>query len=74
MSRFKEYRASAGAIAQGRALGLYGDTAKRLSRMARRSAPFTGELGNRRYEEFVLAVNGDQVEGVSRLEDELEAA
>ena len=66
--RFREYKVTPQAIEQGRACGLFGDTAKRLSRMARRSAPFTHECGNRRFNEFVLLITDDQVEGVALLE------
>ena len=67
MSRFREYRATDDAIRQGRLVGVYGDTAKRLSRMARRSAPVTSEIGNRRFNDFVLSVDGDQVVWVERM-------
>ena len=65
--RFRDYKATPDAVKQGRAIGLYGDTAKRLSRAAKRSAQFTGELGNRRFLDFVLTVEGDQVVWVDRL-------
>ena len=65
--KFREYRVSPEAIARARSLGLYGDTAKRLARAARRSAQFTGELGNRRFLNFVLTVQGDEVVWVNRL-------
>jgi hypothetical protein len=64
---FREYRVTKEAIARGRELGLYGETAKRLSRAARRSAQFTSELGNRRFQDFVLTVQGDEVVWVNRL-------
>ena len=57
---FKDFTATARPSA-GPPLGLYGDTAKRLARAARRSAQFTGELGNRRFLDFVLTVQGDKV-------------
>ncbi len=65
--KFREYKATQDAIRQGRAIGLFGDTAKRLSRAARRSAQFTHELGNRRFGDFVLNVVGDQVTWIDRL-------
>ena len=64
---FKAFTATAEAIRQARLLGLYGDTAKRLSRAARRSAPFTSELGNRRFLDFALTVEGDRVVWVNRI-------
>ena len=65
--KFREYKATPDAIRQGRAIGLFGDTAKRLSRAARRSAQFTSEFGNRRFGDFVLTVENDQVVWVERL-------
>ena len=65
---FRVYRVSPEAVARGRELGLYGDTAKRLARAARRSAQFSGELGNRRFHDFVLTVRGDEVIWVNRLD------
>ena len=65
--KFREYNATPAAVTQGRAIGLFGDTAKRLSRAARRSAQFTGERGNRRFGEFVLTVENGQVVWVDRL-------
>lgn len=55
------------AVADGRLLGLAGDVAKRLARMARRSAPITHEEGNRRFDDFVLQVEAREVVSVSRL-------
>ena len=66
--RFRDYKATPEAVRRGRAIGLYGDTAKRLSRAAKRSAQYTSDLGNRRFLDFVLTVEGDQVVWVSRLE------
>lgn len=65
--RYKTYQVSHEAVVSGRCLGLFGDTAKRLSRMARRAAPFTSEAGNRRFAEFVLNVVEDRVLGVTLL-------
>jgi hypothetical protein len=55
------------AVKQARQLGLYGDTAKRLSRAARRAAPFTSALGNCRFGDFVLTVEGEKVTRVDRI-------
>jgi hypothetical protein len=65
--RYKTYQVSPEAVVAGCILGLFGDTAKRLSRMARRAAPFTSEVGNRRFDEFVLNVVEDRVLGVTFL-------
>lgn len=66
---FREYKATPKAIERARAIGLFGDTAKRLARAARRSAQFTSELGNRRFLDFVLTVHGDEVVWVNRLDE-----
>ena len=55
------------AVTEGRYLGLSGDVEKRLSRMARRSAPITHEEGNRRFDDFVLRVEAREVVSVSRI-------
>ncbi len=65
--KFRDYKATPEAIEQARAIGLYGDTRKRLLRAAKRSARFTSELGNRRFLDFVLTVEGDQVLWIDRL-------
>ena len=57
---FKAFTATGAAIKQARLIGLYGDTAKRLARAARRSAPFTSELGNRRFLDLALTTEGDR--------------
>lgn len=63
-----EYTVSPSALAQAQLLGIFGNKAARLKRMARRAAPFTSELGNRRFEDFVLATTPDKtVVGISRL-------
>jgi hypothetical protein len=63
----RTYEATPNAIAQARYFGLYGDTAKRLARMAKRSAPITSPYGNRRFHDFILKIAEGKVLGVSRL-------
>jgi hypothetical protein len=65
---YKEFQVSAEAVARGREIGVYGDTSKRLARMARRSAPFTGERGNRRFNDFILTTQGQSVIWVERFD------
>ena len=72
--RFKQYVATPTAVAQARSLGLFGSTSIRLSRMAKRSAPFTSSFGNRRYEDYILTVEDHQIVEVNRLEQMNEAA
>jgi hypothetical protein len=64
---FREYRVTDEAVVRGREIGLYGATANRLSRAARRSAQYTGALGNRRFQDLVLTIEGDAVVWVNRL-------
>jgi len=66
--RPREYRVSDAALQRARQAGLTGDLEKRLSRMALRSAPFTSDVGNRRFDDFVLKVDGDIVLDVQRFE------
>ncbi len=66
---FKAFQVTEQAIAQGRRIGLYGATDKRLARMARRSAPLTSDLGNRRFHDFALTVDGEKVVWVERLRE-----
>lgn len=54
------------AIAEARKAGIFGNVAKRLARMARRSAPLTHPKGNRRFDDFVLLVKDRTVLSVSR--------
>lgn len=65
---FRDYEVTDRAIKEARAAGICGDVAKRVSRMARRAAPFTHELGNWRFEDFVLLIEDGRVVGVSRLD------
>jgi hypothetical protein len=72
--RFKAFQVTTEAVAQGRRIGVYGETEKRLARMARRSAPVTSDLGNRRFNEFVLTVEEARVLWVERSVEEPLAA
>ena len=68
--RYRQYGASAAAIADARGVGIVGDIAARLSRMARRAAPFTSDIANHRFNDFGLQVVGDQVVGVSIIDSD----
>jgi hypothetical protein len=70
MSRFREYDVTPQAIAQAKALGLWGFTTKRVQRMARRSTPVTTDWGNRRFYDYVLNIQGDKVLSVTRIDFE----
>lgn len=64
---FREVQVTDDAVRAGRNIGLCGDIAKRIARMARRAAPITHDQGNWRYEEFVLDIEDGKVLAVSRL-------
>lgn len=64
----REFQVSPAAVKRGRAAGICGNIEIRLRRMARRSAPFTSELGNRRFHDFVLAVRDGTIVDVARLD------
>jgi hypothetical protein len=66
--RFREYTATPEAVQQARSIGLYGDTAKRLARAARRACRFTSDVGNFRFTDFALTIEGNQVTWINRLE------
>jgi hypothetical protein len=52
------------AITQAKRLGIGGNVSARLARMARRAANLTHPLGNRRFDEFVLRVDGNKVKSI----------
>ena len=64
---FRQYEATQQAVSEARNAGVFGETEKRLKRMARRAAPVTHPAGNRRYLDFVLLVKDGIVSGVTRL-------
>lgn len=66
--RFRQFAVTQEAVAKGRQAGLCGDVEKRISRMARWSAPFTHSRGNRRFQEFVLAIVAGTVVDITRLD------
>ena len=65
---FRTFVATEAAITRARALDLFGNTAMRLARAARRSAMFRGEEGNRRFHDFILTVEGEEITWVNRLD------
>lgn len=64
---FREVEVTPQAVQAGRQIGLCGDIAKRIARMARRSAPITHDQGNWRFEGFVLDIEDSKVLTISRL-------
>lgn len=65
--RPKDYKVSDDVLSKARYFGIYGNTQARLSRMARRSAPCTSPYGNRRYQHYVLLVDGATIKDVTRI-------
>ena len=65
MSRPPKFHVSDAAIDQARNCGVIGNVAKRVSRMARRAAPFTGATTNRRFDDYAMQVNDGLVTIVS---------
>jgi hypothetical protein len=63
----REYSVTEEAVAQAKELGIGGEVAKRLARMAKRSAPLTHPEGNRRFDAFVLRVHDRKVLSINRL-------
>lgn len=63
----RTFTVSEDAIEMGREVGLWGDTAKRLQRMARRAAPVTSEHGNRRFNEWFMTIKDGTIQSVTRL-------
>jgi len=57
------YRVSMVAVKQARELGIAGSVVERLQRMAMRSAPVTHPEGNRRFDDFVLAIEDKPIVG-----------
>lgn len=67
---FREFEVTAQAVAEAKGAGVCGEVAKRVARMARRAAPFTSSVGNRRFDDFVLNIRDGKVLGVCKLEPE----
>ena len=65
--KFRSYTIDPKAVAMARALGLFGDTEKRLARMARRASAVTSEHGNWRFFDYFLTIEAERVVGVVRL-------
>jgi hypothetical protein len=55
------YRITAHALLKARTFGMYGAIEDRIINMARMSAPFTHPVGNRRFHQFLLKIEGDQI-------------
>ena len=64
-----EYRISDEAVEEAAGFGMSGDVRDKLEKMAKYSAPYTHEKGNRRFTKYVLQVVDDEVVGVYREND-----
>lgn len=67
MSEAHEYGVSDNAVRQGRACGLYGDTAARVRGIAAASVPAKHPAGNRLYGPFILHVRRGTVISITML-------
>lgn len=68
MSSSLNYRIAEGVLRQARKLGIFGnDVEAQLKRMAKLSAPITHEYGNRRFQQFLLTIEGDTVTRLIRM-------
>ena len=56
-------------IAQGRSLGIWGDTHARMLRMVRRAAICSHPDGNRRFQNFIFQIHDGQVQKVHRIHE-----
>lgn len=65
---FRRFRLAPGVVEQAQKLGLFGNVEKRLLRMARHSAPFTHQAGNRRFEAWVLRIDQGVVVSIKKLD------
>lgn len=65
--RFREFYISDTVVQAARKLGMFGDVKGRIARMARMSAPFTHPSGNRRFESYVLQIEGTKVLDLHKL-------
>lgn len=65
--KFRHYTIEDSVAAQARSQGVYGETKRRVLRMARRSSAVTSEFGNRRFLDFILAIEGEAIQQVTRI-------
>lgn len=67
-ARFRQFEVHPNVVSQAQQLGLFGNVEKRIARMARRSAPFTHEAGNRRFEGFILRIEKGVVTSIRKFD------
>lgn len=58
------------ALDEAKAIGLFGNLEERLIRMARAAVPFTHPIANKRFEGFLLRVDGSVIKRVMRFKPE----
>jgi hypothetical protein len=64
-AKHRQYEVSDKAVQEAYDLGFTGDIKSRVARMARRSANCSHKAGNRRFEDFVLKIEGGVVKGIA---------
>jgi hypothetical protein len=64
----RTFAVTAEAVAQGQAIGLGMHAEARIARMAKRSARITHADGNRRFDDYVLMIDGSTVSKITRMQ------
>jgi hypothetical protein len=67
---FRTYAVDPSVVAAARRMGMFGNVEHRIARMARHGAPFTHAAGNRRFDSYVLRVEGGRVVGIQKFDPE----
>lgn len=60
-SDHRQYTISPHALVKARTFGMYGAVEDRIKNMAHLSSPFAHPVGNRRFHQFLLKIEGDVV-------------
>lgn len=64
----KKIKVSEQALNRARDLGMFGQVERRLQRMSLLSAPYRHEVANRRFGEFLLVLDGDELVDLARMD------
>lgn len=65
---FREFKPTPEAVRRARDIGVYGNTANRLVRAARRACKISHELGNFRFTDLALTIEGNKIVWVNRFD------
>jgi hypothetical protein len=57
----RQYRITPHVQLKARTFGMYGAVEDRINNMARMGIPFTHPVGNRRFHQFLLKIDGDEI-------------